>query len=507
MEIKKKSNIYKIFSKGIIYTILSKLVTIPFGIIIAKLIGSEGYGVYAIAILISQYLSYGNLGIFNGLTREVPISKGNSNKGQRKEIYNAVFSFLLISSLVISLIFLLLSSRNFLPFDSMDIYIAVFVILIFLSGNIEGFLYNSLKGENRLSDWTLFVSIRPVIESIMSLILVYFFNLYGLIISVVLARIISSFLLFMSYKGTAIRFTLSNDIFRLIGTGLPIMISNFLKTTLTKAPILFTAGLLAPKELGAIAYAINNLGLSEKLPTGSLFALANRNEIARKLYSEENKNNLIIQTLKNETFYSHIVFSGIYGGLLALFYYAIIDVFLSDYSSGISSLIFIASFYFIQAIFNYLVQTLDILRYLMAKLLVFISGIIIFLSLIFSNYFNIGLYEIAAIYLFAGLIASNSLFFIITSKSKNFYVFLSCIKLNLIFVLYFISLYLTQIFYSYISNLLSFESYIGMVISLGSSAFLFVIIFLIGSFIIYPDFMIKIMRKLNNSLIGNEGSK
>ena len=136
MEIKKKSNIYKIFSKGIIYTILSKLVTIPFGIIIAKLIGSEGYGVYAIAILISQYLSYGNLGIFNGLTREVPISKGNSNKGQRKDIYNAVFSFLLISSLVISLIFLLLSSRNFLPFDSMDIYIAVFVILIFLSSMI-----------------------------------------------------------------------------------------------------------------------------------------------------------------------------------------------------------------------------------------------------------------------------------------------------------------------------------------------------------------------------------
>ena len=143
----------------------------------------------------------------------------------------------------------------------------------------------------------------------------------------------------------------------------------------------------------------------------------------------------------------------------------------------------------------------------MAKLLIFISGIIIFLALIFSNYFNIGIYEIAAIYLFAGLIASNSLFFIITSKSKNFYVFLSCIKLNLIFVLYFISLYLTQIFYSYISNLLSFESYIGMVISLGSSAFLFVIIFLIGSFIIYPDFMIKIMRKLNNSLMGNEGSQ
>ena len=208
MKIKKKSNIYQIFSKGIIYTILSKLVTIPFGIIIARLIGSEGYGIYAIAILIAQYLSYGNLGIFSGLTREVPISKGSAHRGQRKDIYDAVFSFLLISSLVISLIFLLLSSGSFLPFDTMDINIAIFVILIFLSGNIEGFLYNSLKGENRLSDWTLFVSIRPVIESIMSLILVYFFNLYGLIISVILARIISSFILFMSYRGTAIRFTL-----------------------------------------------------------------------------------------------------------------------------------------------------------------------------------------------------------------------------------------------------------------------------------------------------------
>ncbi len=507
MEIKKKSNIYQIFSKGIIYTILSKLVTIPLGIIIARLIGSEGYSIYAIAILIAQYLSYGNLGIFSGLTREVPISKGNTNRAQRKAIYNAVFSFLLISSLVTSLIFLLLVSGSFLPFDSMDIYIAIFVILILLTGNIEGFLYNSLKGENRLSDWTFFVSIRPVIESIMSLILVCFFNLYGLIISVVLARIISSFILFISYRGTAIRFTLSKDIFKLIGTGLPIMISNFLKTTLTKAPILFSAGLLGPKELGAFAYAINNLGLSEKLPTGSLFALANRNEIARKLYSEENKNNLITHTLKNDTFYSHIIFSGIYGGLLALFYYVVIDLFLSDYSSGISSLIFIASFYFIQAIFNYLVQTLDILRYLMAKLLIFVSGIIIFLALIFSNYLNIGIYEIASIYLFAGLVASNSLFFIITSKSKSFFVFLSCIRLNLIFVLYFISLHLAQIFYPYINDLFNFESYVGTVISLGSSAFLFVIIFLIGSFIIYPDFMIKIMRKFNNSFMGNESSR
>ena len=143
MKIKKKSNIYQIFSKGIIYTILSKLVTIPFGIIIARLIGSEGYGIYAIAILIAQYLSYGNLGIFSGLTREVPISKGSAHRGQRKDIYEAVFSFLLISSLVISLIFLLLSSGSFLPFDTMDINIAIFVILIFLSGNIEGFLYNS----------------------------------------------------------------------------------------------------------------------------------------------------------------------------------------------------------------------------------------------------------------------------------------------------------------------------------------------------------------------------
>ena len=63
---------------------------------------------------------------------------GSAHRGQRKDIYDAVFSFLLISSLVISLIFTF-KFRSFLPFDTMDINIAIFVILIFLSGNIEGF--------------------------------------------------------------------------------------------------------------------------------------------------------------------------------------------------------------------------------------------------------------------------------------------------------------------------------------------------------------------------------
>ena len=160
----KNINLDKLFAKGVFFTLASKAVTIPCGIAIAYILGASDYGIYALIILIAQYMSYGNLGIFNGLTREVPIAKGGNTLNEKKEIYDSVYTFLIFSSLLVSLILPILYFFDILAFEGLSLYLILLILLIYFSGNFESFLYNSLKGENNLGIWTKYVSFKPALE-------------------------------------------------------------------------------------------------------------------------------------------------------------------------------------------------------------------------------------------------------------------------------------------------------------------------------------------------------
>ena len=85
-----------------------------------------------------------------------------------------------------------------------------------------------------------------------------------MVFAVIISRIVAILLLLRSYKGASLSIKFSSRIFKLLHTGIPLMISNLLKTTFTRSPIIFGSSVLAAREFGAIAYLVNNLGLSGK---------------------------------------------------------------------------------------------------------------------------------------------------------------------------------------------------------------------------------------------------
>ena len=157
-----RNNLFKSLLQSSSLTVISKFLTFPIGIYVANIVGAEGYGFFCIATVTAQFIGYANLGILNGLNRELPIAKGLNSKKTQKDIYNAVFTFLVLSSIFVTLGISFIFYFNGSLLKITEISIFALILLIFLSSNLEGFLYNSLKGENQLKIWAIFVSIRPL---------------------------------------------------------------------------------------------------------------------------------------------------------------------------------------------------------------------------------------------------------------------------------------------------------------------------------------------------------
>ncbi len=432
-----ETNVSKNLFLGSGITFLTKSITLPIGIIIAKVIGAEGYGFYGIATVVAQFLSYGNLGIFNGLNRELPISKGFKDRSLQKDIYNAVFTFLIISSFLISIFFLC----YFFLFGEIlkitELSIIIFIILIFLTSNLESFFYNSFKGENQLKVWSVYVSIRPLVDSLFSLFLVFIFGYKGFIFSIVLSKIISSVILRNFYLGTLPKFIINRNICNLLRTGLPIMLGNLSKNILVKSPILFSSSFLPIKEVGYLVFAISNMSIDEKLPVGHIFALSHRNNFAKSFNKEPISKKHINYFIESENLKNHIFFNSIVAGLLAILYFLIIEIFLNDFKEALFLFKYICTFYLLTSISFFLMQILDILKYLYTKIFIILSGVLFFLI----NFFiceNPGLQEIIQLYLF-----SSILIFVLI----NLYLFFSTYSLKLLKSFLQCSIYIMAFFY------------------------------------------------------------
>ena len=226
------NNLLKSFIDSSLISVLSKFITFPIGIYVASIIGAEGYGYLGIITVTAQFVSYGNFGILNGLNRELPIAKGLRSKKAEHEIYNAVFSFLLMSSAFTILCVLIIFYISGSLFQINEVGMIILIILIALSSNVEGFLYNSTKGENQLKTWAIFVTLRPLIDSLSALILVTLFGFNGLILSLIFSKLFASYILKKSYIGPQLKLIFSYRVIDILKTTTFIMIINFVKTFL-----------------------------------------------------------------------------------------------------------------------------------------------------------------------------------------------------------------------------------------------------------------------------------
>ena len=435
-----KENLLKSLFHSSSLTLLGKFFTFPIGIYVANIVGAEGYGYLGIAIVTAQFLSFSNIGILNGLNRELPIAKGRDTRESANEIYNAVYTFLCTSSLIalicIGLIYYFTGSiLNVTEYD-----ILLLISLIFLSGNIEGFLYNALKGEDQIKIWSIFVSIRPLLDSISSLIFVVLFGFKGLIFSLIISKLFASFILRNSYKGPRLRLIFNTKILDILRTCSIFMLINFLLTFFIKAPIFLTTGFLSVKEIGIIAFGISNLNIGEKFTGGQIFALNQRNRFAKIVGRDGISPEHIKFQITSKNFVYHLFLNGLLGGILGIIYFFIIQLFLDEFSALLSSLVCLSTFYFIWSITTFLHQILDLLKYLFTKMVLLSLGIVFMLISIYILPDLKSVELILNYYLISSVITLLSTYIFFLYIQKLPYIIFSLIKILLLIIVFYLAL-------------------------------------------------------------------
>lgn len=237
--------------------IISNLLRMLSGFLVVRAIAPELYGQFTGVGIYMGYILLGQGGVINGLSRELPYELGRGNDNYAKQMASSVFVLSLIVSFLAFLLFLGISVKYFIVGEALTgvIFLSYSLMggLYLLNKQFLPTLYRTNKDFNSLSKQ----NIKVGIGNLLTVLLVWFFGIYGLIARGIILAIYEFSLLYKN-KPYFIQFQYDfKDYKKLLHTGLPIFMVgqvNPLWATILNN-IIFSAG-------GAISfglYAISNI--------------------------------------------------------------------------------------------------------------------------------------------------------------------------------------------------------------------------------------------------------
>ncbi|MBE9048669.1 oligosaccharide flippase family protein [Pleurocapsales cyanobacterium LEGE 10410] len=297
-------------------------------LIAAKILGPTLWGIWYLLNLIIAYRDVLNLGITNGMNREVPINLGKDDEVKAKQVENVTFTTVLLSaalaSIIISLSLLLIKDPNIV--NSLLWLIPLFVVTQFY------YLVNtSLKANSLFHYISKKQFIFSVIFPVFAVPFTYLFKLEGFIAAFTLALLISvGFIYKISSISYAIRYDW-NEVKNLIRIGFPIMAVGIAYTFLNTVDRWIIGIFLGAEELGYYSMAIIVFGGM------TLFPKVISQQLYPRMAYDWGKSNSI-EELRYwtwlQTKYTGILIFPLLVGVLTIFPW-IIKTFLPQYTPGI----------------------------------------------------------------------------------------------------------------------------------------------------------------------------
>jgi O-antigen/teichoic acid export membrane protein len=236
------SNTDKIVREGLYYSTaryLSEFAFVIRGLVAAKLLGPSAYGLWAMLKTYINMSEYASGGAANAMYRQVPLKKGEQKLDEVYRIQESTFSFGFVVSAIICGISLLAS---FFIDNPLLLQLAA---VIFLARNIHYFLIFRFKSEKRIALVANYELAEAVINTILTVILMFFFGLKGMVVGTLITY--CGLVIFMGLRGY-LRFRIKMDwemIRSLLRLGFPIMIlalSGFFMYNIDKIAIFFVLG-------------------------------------------------------------------------------------------------------------------------------------------------------------------------------------------------------------------------------------------------------------------------
>lgn len=205
---------------------LSNLLRLFAGLMVVRMIDPSYYGEFTGFGIYLGYILIGQGGIIQGLSRELPYEMGKNNDIYAQQLASSVFCLTIIISFLSSLAYLFFSIYFFIEKNNINALICSGYVVIsgleLLNRLFLPTLYRTNNEFKSLGNQNILVNSA----NILTVFLVYFFSIYGLIIKSVLIALFEFYLKFknkpfkLSYRFEFIHMKV------LIKTGLPMFIAS-----------------------------------------------------------------------------------------------------------------------------------------------------------------------------------------------------------------------------------------------------------------------------------------
>jgi O-antigen/teichoic acid export membrane protein len=233
---------------------LSKFITIPCSITIARILGPTLYGNVSIIRLIISYSSFLQLGIFDGLTREIPLEIGRERNKIVDEYKKSAFSISLIVSALGSTALLLYALYNNSYNNTINQGIKIISFAIFF-GHLYGFYQYLLRAEEKFILLSKIRIAHILLTSITQVIGVLLIGINGIFYAILVINATITIVVF-SCEPIKISISTINLVKPLLLSGFPMLLNGVADLLLFTIDRIMIVAFIGQRGLGLYAIAI-----------------------------------------------------------------------------------------------------------------------------------------------------------------------------------------------------------------------------------------------------------
>lgn len=299
--------------------------------VIANTLGPTLYGNYNTVLLLISYSAFTQLGVLDGLHREIPILRGKENYEEIERVKHVALIFSLFAGLIGCL--LLLAAIPFLDV-SFEIEVGlIFGSLIILLGMVNDFYGRLFRAENRFGIVSR-ISVLTAIIRILCIPLILKLKLLGAFMSLALVPIATlCFSFCASREFYSFKFKWATTIFKkMLIIGIPLFLIGYIESISDTVDRLLILNFLDMTELGlyAVPKTINaSIGIFIGLAVNSVMYP----RIAEQFGKTNSLTGLEPIIMKTVNILKLIV--PVLGGIVFITMPALVHIFLPEYMQGV----------------------------------------------------------------------------------------------------------------------------------------------------------------------------
>jgi O-antigen/teichoic acid export membrane protein len=234
-------------------TFLSGLLMFLSGMLTRKFMDPEAFGLWLTLQLIILYGAFIQLGIINGVHREIPRLLGQSKETEAHRLRELGYSWLLLLFIICAFI-----SIGVLFLD-LELKLRILISLSIITVPIQQFLALGRVLYITISDFKKVANIQMIfgpVQSLLTIAFVYLWDIYGMFIAVILANLIGSLYSYLAFDNKMNIYINLKEIKRIMKFGVPLLMVSFAYMLLISFDRMFISFALGPKELGYYSIAL-----------------------------------------------------------------------------------------------------------------------------------------------------------------------------------------------------------------------------------------------------------